>query len=81
VYFPRRCSLQYHDANGPGFYKEYEFLEVLNVNGTIPAKEFVLEIPTGTIVSDARSGTHSTWFELKDKSSIPNDLTDVIATP
>ena len=81
VFLPRRCSLQYHDADGPGYYQEFELLKVRDVNGSISDKEFVIEVPTGTVVSDARSGTHSTWFELKDKTSIPADLTDVIAPP
>lgn len=80
-FIPRRCSLQYNDADGPGFYLDYDISEVKRVNERFADKEFILELPVGTIVSDARSGTHSTVLELKDEASIPADLVDVIRLP
>jgi hypothetical protein len=81
VYIPRRCSYQISDSEGPGCFKEFELLDVKSINEAIPTSEFIIEIPDGALVSDARSGTHSTLIKIKGASSIPEDLTEVIALP
>ncbi len=83
VFIPQRCREQLYGSKGPGFYLEYQFDKIRNINRAIPDSEFIIPLPPGTHVSDARSGTNSVNFDIKKDGLVPEDLEDIItiATP
>lgn len=83
IFIPKRLSMQYYTEKGPGFIMNYELTEVKRINEPIPDREFVLDLPVGTHVADARPVTHSIPFEIKEKGPLPaglEGLEDIITT-
>lgn len=78
LFLPKRCKMQYYTDKGPGYYLEYEILELKDVNQSIPDSEFVVQLPVGTEVADSR-GKGSIFFVINEKDPIPTDFQDVIA--
>ncbi len=79
IFIPKRVSLQYYDAEGPGVRITYQISEAKKINEPIPDSDFVLQLPVGTHIYDGRSGKESTYFELKPDGPIPKELEDTIA--
>ncbi|MFO0843892.1 MAG: hypothetical protein U0797_16095 [Gemmataceae bacterium] len=79
IVLPTRLSMQYYDTDGPGFRIDYEITEATSLNDQIPDRAFVAELPIGTHVYDARSGTSSTYFQITKDGPMPQELADVIA--
>lgn len=78
IHFPRSARLQYVGPDGPTFAIDYKIERVAAVNEAIPDAEFVVLLPVGTEVADARDGKQSIIFEVTDPGSIPASLGDVM---
>jgi hypothetical protein len=81
VRMPRECKLQYFSAQGPQFSAKYTFSEITDINVAIPEKEFVIELPIGTIVADARDPKESKFFDVNGPDALPPDLDDGYVLP
>jgi len=79
VVVARECTMRHFTPLGVGFQYKLTFSEVKDINREIPDREFIITLPIGTSVADARSGQYSTFFEVTGPRSIPQDLEEVYA--
>ena len=78
IHLPSRAKIQYFDENGPSFVIQYHIKKIANINEPIPESEFILELPIGTEVHDARDKKNSNFFTLTKDSPIPEGLNTVV---
>ncbi len=69
-FIPRKAKRQNYDIKGKVVYfEEYEVLNVKDLNRAIDEREFAIEMPVGTEVTDSRYGTGSNIFVVEKDNS------------
>lgn len=74
IFLPQKS--QRRNFNGPDgkagtFLIDYRLRDISQINGKIPDSDFVLEIPDGTTVADARSGKYSVPYKVEKERPFP----------
>jgi hypothetical protein len=69
IHFPRRLSTETHAASGGARYRGEFALSCELVNQSIPEEDFVVDLPVGTRIQDARQPGEVLRFELDEPSS------------
>jgi hypothetical protein len=76
---PRHSKQQANNEGGqPDFWVEWSKIESSRLNDVFPEDTFTVEFRPGTEVSDYRSGNSTSFFVVKDGSSVPDGLNDVL---
>jgi hypothetical protein len=79
IFFPNQCKSQsYNETGQPSYYVEYAIHRVEKVNEEIPEEDFIVKLPAGTSVTDARSPKEVVSFRVGQIGGIPEDLEEVM---
>ncbi len=71
IFFPRECSLQYFGPGGGGAYERVTLKRVEKINEPIPEEDFLVEVPVGTTVGDARDVKKPVHFRIAESEPLP----------
>lgn len=71
IHFPQRLWTQTHAAGGAARYRGEFTVRCELINQSVPQEDFVVELPVGTRVQDAREPGDVIKFELTEPSSSP----------
>jgi hypothetical protein len=81
LFYPKRCGHRLYSAAGePDYYQEYEIVRAEDVNEPIPEEAFVLSLPGGAYVRDARTKPAASFWVGDLEDALPADLGEIAAT-
>jgi hypothetical protein len=82
IYLPMESVRTTFKPAGADYVVKYHIHQVEQINEQIPDEEFIIELPNGTSVGDARQRTHGIHFRVGQNDSLPiPDLQEVAVFP
>jgi hypothetical protein len=79
VFLPKSCKSQAYGKDGRAeFYVRYTISRFELINDSVPQDDFIVSLPKGTFVNDARARDGRAFFTVGEVATVPEGISDIV---